>query len=126
MKAALRYVKNGRATGNDHIYIETLKAREDTMSKTIAKVYIKCLLERQIPTAWKNAKIMIIFNKVNKNDPSNYRPICLLSNIYKILTTVLTKRPEKTSDENQPRKPAGFTNRILNDRLYTHVVKQMK
>ena len=32
----------------------------------------------------------------------NYIPICLLSNIYKLLTKVLTKRLEKTLDENQP------------------------
>ena len=32
----------------------------------------------------------------------NYIPICLLSNIYKVLTKILPKRLEKTLDENQP------------------------
>ena len=33
-------MKNGTATGNDHINIETLKAGEDTISKkTLAKLY---------------------------------------------------------------------------------------
>ena len=32
-----------------------------SISKTLAKVYTKCLSERRIPTAWKNAKMMIIF-----------------------------------------------------------------
>ena len=44
--------------------------------------------------------MVIIFKKGNKKDLKNYRPICLLSNIYKILTKVLTKRLEKTLDEN--------------------------
>ena len=40
-----------------------------------------------------------------------YRSICLVSNIYKVLTEVLTKRLEKTPDENQPREQAGFKSR---------------
>ena len=95
-------MKNGTATGNDHIHIGTLKAGEDTISKTLAKLYTKCLSERRIPTAWKNAKMVIIFRKGNKKDLTNYRPICLLSNIYKVPTKVQKKRLGKTLDENQP------------------------
>ena len=47
MEAALRDKKNGTAAGNDHINIETLKAGEDTFSKTLAKLYTKCLSERR-------------------------------------------------------------------------------
>ena len=103
VEAALRDMKNGTATGNDHINIETLKAGENTISKTFAKPYTKCLSERRIPTAWKNAKMVIIFKKGNKKDLKKYRPICLLSNMYKVLTKVLKKMLEKTLDENQPR-----------------------
>ena len=108
VEAALRDMKNGTATGIDHIKIETLEAGEDTISKTFAKLYTKCLSERRISTAWKNVKMVIIFKKGNKKDLKNYRQICLLSNIYKVLTKVLTKRLEKTLDENQPRQQAGF------------------
>ena len=66
------------------------------------------LIRKRIPTAWKNAKMMLIFKNGNKKDLKNYRPICLLLNIYKVLTKVLTKRLEKTLDENQPREQAGF------------------
>ena len=89
VEAALRDMKNGTATGNDNINIETLKPGEDTISKTLAKLYTKCLSERRLPAAWKNAKMMIIFKKGNKKDLKNYRPICLLSNIYNVLTKEL-------------------------------------
>ena len=85
VEAALRDMKNGTATGNDHINIKTLKAGEDTISKTLAKLYTKCLSDKQIPSAWKNDKMIIIFKNGNKKDLKNYRPICLLSNIYKVL-----------------------------------------
>ena len=61
-------------------------------------MYTKCLSERRIPTAWKNAKMTIIFKKGNQKDLTNYIPLCLLSDIYKVLTKVLTKRLEKTLD----------------------------
>ena len=93
MDAPLQDMKNGTATGNDHINIDTLKAGEDTISKTLSRLYTKCLSERRIPTASKNAKMTIIFKKGTKKDLRNYRPICLLSNIYKLLSKVLTKRP---------------------------------
>ena len=56
---------NGTATGNDHINIDTLKAGEDSFSKTLAMQYTKFLSERRIPKAWKNTKMMIIFKKGN-------------------------------------------------------------
>ena len=100
-------MKNVTPTGNDLIHIETLKAREDTISKTLAKLYTKCLSERRIPTAWKNTKMVITFKKGNKKDLK----ICLLLKIYKVLTKVLMKRLEKTLNENQPREQAGFKRR---------------
>ena len=52
-------MKNGKTTGKDHLNIDTLKAGEDITSKTFAKLYIKCLSERRIHTAWKNVTIVI-------------------------------------------------------------------
>ena len=87
--------------------------------------YTKCLSERRIPTTWKNAKMMIIFKKGNKKNVKNYRPICLLSNIYKVLTKVLTKMLEKTLDESQPREQAEFRSRYSTTD-HIHVVNQLK
>ena len=55
VEAALGEMKNGTAPGSDHINIETLKAGEDTISKTLAKLYTKYLSERRIPTAWEKS-----------------------------------------------------------------------
>ena len=60
------------------------------------KLDTKCLSERLISTLLKNAKMVTIFKEAYKKDLKNNRPICLLSNIYEVLTKVLTKRLEKT------------------------------
>ena len=85
---------------------------------------MKCT-ERRIPTALKDAKMMIIFKKENKKELKNCRPIYLLSNIYKLLTKVLTKRLEMTFDDNQPQEQAGFKSRYSTTD-YIHVVNQLK
>ena len=65
------------------------------------------------------------FKKENTKDLKNYVPICQLLNIYKVLSKELTKRQEKTLDENQPREQAGFRSRhSTTDHI--HVVNQLK
>ena len=44
--------------------------------------------------------MVIIFKNGNKKDYKNYKEIYLLSNIYKFLAKVLTKRLEKTLGKN--------------------------
>ena len=61
----------------------------------------------------------------NKKDLKIFRSICLLSNIYKVLTKVLMKGLEKTLDENQPREQAGFKSRYATTD-HIHVVNQLK
>ena len=114
----MRYEERDSDRHRPHKHRDTLKAGEDIISQTLAKLYTKCLSKRRIPIAWKNAKVVIIFKK------RNYRPVCLL-NSYKVLTKVLTKRLEKTLDENQPREQAGFRSRYsATDHI--HVLKQLK
>ena len=55
--------------------------------------------------------MVIIIKKGNKKVLKNYTLICLQSNIYTLLTKVLTKRLERTLDENQQREQAGFRSR---------------
>ena len=125
VEAALKKMKNGKATGNDQVNIETLKAGEDTIAKALAKLFTKCISERRIPTTWKNAKMVIIFKKGNQKDIKNYRPICLLSNIYKLFTKILTARLEKILDEHQPREQAGFRGGYSTTD-HIHVINQLK
>ena len=81
--------------------IETLKAGDETIAKQLAKLYTKCITERRIPKTWKEANMVIFFKKWNRKDIKNYRPICLLSNMYKLFTKIITTRLEEKLYKNQ-------------------------
>ena len=103
----------GKKLGKDQVYLEILKAGDETIAKQLTKLYPKCITERRIPKTWNEANVVIFFKKWNRKDIKNYRQICLLSNMYKLFThknhnkpstvNVVTTRLEKKLDENQPR-----------------------
>ena len=125
VEAALRKMKNGKEAGKDQVNIETLKAGDETIAKQLAKLYTKCITERRIPKTWKEANMAIFFKKGNRKDIKNYRPICLLSNMYKLLTKIITTRLEKKLDENQPREQAGFRSKYSTTD-HIHAINQLK
>ena len=125
VEAALRKMKNGKEAGKDQVNIETLKAGDETIAKQLAKLYTKCITERHIPKTWKEANMVIFFKKGNRKDIKNYRPICLLSNMYKLFTKIITTRLEKKLDENQPREQAGFRSKYSTTD-HIHAINQLK
>ena len=52
--------------------------------------------------------MVILHKKGDRRDIKNYRPISLLSHMYKLFTRVLQKRMENVLDAKQPREQAGF------------------
>ena len=120
VEAALRKMKNGKEAGKYKVNIETLKAGDETIAKQLAKMYTKCITERRIPKTLKETNMVIFFKKENRKYINNYRPICLLSNVYKLFTKLITTRLEKNLYENQPGEQAGFrSNYSTTDHIVT-------
>ena len=125
VEAALRKMKNGKEAEKDQVNIETLKAGDETIAKQLAKLYTKCITERRIPKTWKEANMVIFFKKWKRKDIKNYRPICLLSNMYKLFTKIITTRLEEKLDKNQHREQAGFRSKYSTTD-HIHAINQLK
>ncbi|KAK6764697.1 hypothetical protein RB195_024864 [Necator americanus] len=70
--------------------------------------FTRYLSECKVLKQSKTSKTVLLYKKEDPHDIGNYRPICLLSIIYKLFTRVILNRIEKVLDEGQPCEQAGF------------------
>ncbi|CAD6200263.1 unnamed protein product [Caenorhabditis auriculariae] len=108
VKYAIRKLKVGTAAGPDNISSELLKAGGDSLYRLLARHFSKYLSEASIPEQWKTSKTILIPKKGDLTDLNNFRPISLLSVVYKLFTKVIVNRLEKQLDNFQPPSQAGF------------------
>ncbi|KAK6760344.1 hypothetical protein RB195_021715 [Necator americanus] len=66
------------------------------------------LQKERITKWWKTSRTVLIHKKGDREDLRNYRPICLLSVLYKVFTKIILTRISRTLDEAQPQEQAGF------------------
>lgn len=70
------------------------------------KIFNLVLEKQVVPKQWCESNIVLIYKK---GDPlENYRPISLLSTIYKLFSSVILSRIASEIDKNQPIEQAGF------------------
>ena len=66
------------------------------------------LQRERIPDQWRISSTVLLYKKGDREDIRNYRPICLLSVLYKLFTKIILARICRTLDEDQPQEQAGF------------------
>ncbi|XP_060517971.1 uncharacterized protein LOC132696860 [Cylas formicarius] len=98
----------GRTAGGDGIVLEMLIYGGEIVLDILKILYNKCLLECDVPADWKNALVVLLFKKGDKTKLSNYRPISLLSVMYKVFIKIITERLTNKLDSYQPKEQAGF------------------
>jgi hypothetical protein len=79
------------APGPDGIRYQDLK-RKDPNAFILAALYQACQHHRKIPTAWKEARTILLHKKGDRADLNNRRPIALSSCLYKTYTGILADR----------------------------------
>jgi len=111
-------LKNGKAPGPDNIVNELLKRSANITSTPLALLVNKCLNKGSIPENWRNASVILLYKKGDPKEPKNYRPINLLSHLYKLFTKILTDRISAAIKKRQTKDQAGFhSNRSATDHL---------
>ena len=108
IKKALKSMKRGKAPGEDGISVDLIKDAGEIAIEKLSRLFTKCLEAGKIPRTWKNATIVLIHKKGDLTDLKNYRPISLLSVVYKLFSKVITNRIADTLDSSQPKEQAGF------------------
>jgi len=95
---ALRTTLNWKAPGRDQIAKFWLKQLTAT-HKHIAALFNKLIEEDQTPE-WLTAGVtFFIPKKGNTENPKNYRPVTCLSTIYKLMTSIISRRIKKYMDD---------------------------
>ena len=77
--------------GPDCVEYRHLK-RVDPSCSILSLLFNHCFKRRDVPPAWKSATTVLIHKKDSTDDPSNFRPIALMSCLYKLVMGIIAKR----------------------------------
>nr|XP_027215567.1 uncharacterized protein LOC113808362 [Penaeus vannamei] len=75
---------NGKSPGLDNIISEYIKSGGEPIISALHHLFNYTLTTGKIPQLFKEALIVVIYKKGSRVDYSNYRPISLLSHVYKL------------------------------------------
>ena len=79
------------APGSDRCEYSHLK-KVDPGAQILTLIFNRCHREKDVPAPWKEALTILIYKKGDEADISNFRPIVLMSVIYKLFMAVWAKR----------------------------------
>ena len=85
VRQELKKLKTKKSTGLDGIPVRLLKNAASEVAKPLAYLINLTIQTGEIPSAWKEARLMPIFKSGAKNDENNYRPISVLPLVSKIM-----------------------------------------
>ena len=112
VERALSQMTSSKAPGEDQIVAEMIRAGSEIAPSKIQELYTAVLRTETVPKEWKNAIIITLILKKGDKDLTNYRPISLLSHIYKLFMKVLNRLNSSLNEHQQPEQAAyrrGFS-----------------
>ena len=125
---AIDRLKKGKAKDSDGIRAEQLKNCNDDTKEKIRTIFNDIAQQDDFtPKSWRKIRIHVIYKKGDREDASNYRPICSLPVLYKLFATVLYARLAPTLHKIQPPDQGGFRpNHRCDDHLMVYRVLEQR
>lgn len=105
-------MKNGKSSGPNSIPITILKLVKKEILEPLAHLINLSFSTGSFPSHFKTAKVIPIFKSNSRLSCSDYRPISLLSNINKIIETLMKKRLYTFLHQNNCFYPLQFGFRL--------------
>ena len=109
LNSGIKSLTNGKAIGLDNISVEEIKHFGLKARKWLLQFFNNCLFQQKIPRIWRRTKVVALL-KPGKNcsEPKSYRPISLLSHLYKLLERLLLNRIAPIIETHFVEEQAGF------------------
>ena len=104
----LKEVNTKKAPGPDGVSPHLLKHCAEELIKPLVTIFQQCLLSREWPSLWKEARVTPIHKKKLKSEPNNYRPISLLSVVSKTFERIICEQLTQYLEENHLQSPSQF------------------
>ncbi|CAD6196600.1 unnamed protein product [Caenorhabditis auriculariae] len=108
VRAALKKAKRNKAPGPDMITLEMLLACEDIVVPHLVTMFNESLTNERAPQSMPDSVVRLLHKKGNCLDIGNYRPVALLSVVYKLFTSILRRRATRELEAAQPIEQTGF------------------
>ncbi|WP_435362530.1 hypothetical protein, partial [Klebsiella pneumoniae] len=93
--SALFRLNTNKAYGPDGIPPVVLKNCASVLTPCLGKLFRLCLSSCIFPSCWKFALIQPVPKKGDRSQPSNYRPIALISSVAKVFESILNQKISK-------------------------------
>ena len=101
LRTQLTTIKPDKATGPDKVRPKDLNIAGESMKEGINIILQRSITERKYPSKWKTAKMKVAYKKGETTDPSNYRPLSMLSVPSKIFEGQICKHIDNHMEEHE-------------------------
>ena len=120
----LKKMAKKKASDTAGLVVEMIQHCSRDFLKTIVGIFNQILQPTPLtPSSWKEATVKLLYKKGDPKQPENYRPITLLSILYKLFSRMLGSRIKVILDREQSSDQAGFRpGYSVDDHLFTVVM----
>ena len=87
----LKEQKPGKSAGPGGIHSRVVVETHEQLVRPLTMIFNKSLKEGVVSNSWKEAEVVSIFKKGNRDDPGHYRPVSLTSVCGKIMDNIVMK-----------------------------------
>ena len=85
----IKNLDSNKSEGHNNISIQTLKICCVSIHKPLEIIFRTCLIHGKFLQGWKNANVVLVFQKGDKQCINNYRPVSLLPICSKISERII-------------------------------------